>query len=622
MKDLLYIFVLIPSLGFLINLIVPKKEETILTRVATITMGLQFIATFIFCIFWIINDFPSLYTKELSLFKSESFELFIDFSFDKITAVYLLVGAFLAFLITAYSRNYLHRESGFKRFFNTIMFFYLGFNIIVLSGNLATLYIGWEIAGVSSFLLIGYYRNRYIPVKNAVKIFSVYRLADVALLIAMWAGHHIWHKNIIINQFDNYNSVSEHISEHTSLAILFSICILVAAAVKSAQLPFCSWLPRAMEGPTPSSAIFYSSLSAHLGVLLLLRTYHFWDHLPSIKIAIIVLGATTFIIAITTARIQSSIKGQIAYSAIAQIGLMFIEVALGWHVIALVHFAGNAFLRSYQLLVSPSIITYLIREQFYSFVPKTTPIKKGLINKLRNSIYMLSLKEWNLDEITHQALWNSFKSIGNKFHYISIKTLTFIATVMLFFFFGGWFFKDNFGDICLQILPILLLSWGLLLSIRAFTERKSVQRSILLIVLNNFFIALALVYCENIPILHIGLYLGGVTGSALIGILAIRNLRKTEKKINLAGYQGHCYEYPRTEILFMIGCLGVFGFPVSTSFLGMELMFGYIHPNQIAFLALVSLSLLVNGLAMIRMYARIFLGPHIKSYHESAQRSA
>lgn len=137
--------------------------------------------------------------------------------------------------------------------------------------------------------------------------------------------------------------VQAQLEDHHTLGILISIMLLIAAAAKSAQLPFSSWLPRAMEGPTTSSAIFYGSLSVHIGVFVLLRTYPFWENIAIIKIGVVLIGLFTSIIATSIALVQSSVKTQIAYSSIAQIGIMFIEVALGFHNLALLHFAGNAF---------------------------------------------------------------------------------------------------------------------------------------------------------------------------------------------------------------------------------------------------------------------------------------
>ena len=153
------------------------------------------------------------------------------------------------------------------------------------------------------------------------------------------------------------------------MAAFIVIMIVLAAMIKSAQLPFTSWLPRAMEGPTSSSAIFYGSLSVHIGVFLLLRTWPFWQDMLWVKIVIIAIGALTGIIATLIARVQPTVKTQIAYSSAAQIGIIFIEVAFGFHILALVHFAGNAFLRTYQLLVSPSVLNYLVHHQYFHYHP-------------------------------------------------------------------------------------------------------------------------------------------------------------------------------------------------------------------------------------------------------------
>ena len=346
---------------------------------------------------------------------------FIDFDFDKITAVYTFVGSFLTFLVTLYSRAYMHRESGYKRFFNTILFFYFGYNVIIFSGNLETLFIGWEILGVSSFLLIAFYRNRYLPVKNAVKVFSVYRIGDVGLILAMWMSHHLYHENVTFLELRDMSFVHEHLQSHTVVGVFISLMILISAAAKSAQLPFSSWLPRAMEGPTPSSAIFYGSLSVHLGVFLLLRTYHFWEQQISVRILIGVVGLFTSLVTTGIARVQSSVKSQIAYSSISQIGLIFIEVAAGWEDLALFHFAGNAFLRTYQLLVSPSVVSYLIKEQFYTFTARPRTFQDSLPKRLEYSFYMLCLKEFNLDSLLYRLLWNPLKWVGRKLNFLTVQ---------------------------------------------------------------------------------------------------------------------------------------------------------------------------------------------------------
>src|SRR5215211_478052 len=137
------------------------------------------------------------------------------------------------------------------------------------------------------FLLIAFYRNRYLPVKNGLKVLSVYRFSDIALILLMWMMHHLTHQNISFTQLAEAKDMAVQL-QHGDLAIFIAVMAVLAATAKSAQLPFTTWLPRAMEGPTSSSAIFYGSLSIHIGVFVLLRTYPFWQDMISIKILLIV----------------------------------------------------------------------------------------------------------------------------------------------------------------------------------------------------------------------------------------------------------------------------------------------------------------------------------------------
>ena len=167
-------FIILPFLGFLAVIISPQKKESLISSIAYWVVSIQLFAVLAFSLAWIFGGLLPINIKEFVLYKTEGYEFYIDLFFDKVSMVYLLVGSFLSFLVTIYSRHYLHREFGFKRFFGTILIFYCGYNLTILSGNLETLFIGWEILGISSFLLIAFYRERYLPVKNAVKVFSIY----------------------------------------------------------------------------------------------------------------------------------------------------------------------------------------------------------------------------------------------------------------------------------------------------------------------------------------------------------------------------------------------------------------------------------------------------------------
>jgi formate hydrogenlyase subunit 3/multisubunit Na+/H+ antiporter MnhD subunit len=516
----------------------------------------------------------------------------------------------------------LHREEGYKRFFNTVLFFYLGYTIVVLSGNLETLFIGWEILGISSFLLIAFYRDRYLPVKNAVKVFSIYRIADVGLILAMWLSHHLWGQNITFVEFDNEALVNAQLQTHALVGVLVSLMILISAAAKSAQLPFSSWLPRAMEGPTPSSAIFYGSLSVHIGVFVLLRTFHFWEHQLFIRILIGAVGLSTSLVATGIARVQSSVKSQIAYASIAQIGLIFIEVAAGFDNLALFHFAGNAFLRTYQLLVSPSVVSYLIREQFYNFIPRQHTIEDSLPKKIEYTIYMLCLKEWNLDTLLHRYLWKPIKWAGNRLEFLQVRG------VLIFLFTAGIIgvlavlYKNAIPVFLSVSLPYAFGLIGLIMVFKAFTKRKNVQVTLLLIVANHFMIALAVSFNEHFSFDHILIYLSGIVVSGLLGYLAILRLKMLEPLVDLERFYGYSYEHPRIAFTFLLACLGLAGFPITPTFIGEDLIFSHIHDDQFVLAFIVALSFIVDGLALIRMYARVFMGPHVKSIHEMAYRSS
>jgi len=470
--------------------------------------------------------------------------------------------------------------------------------------------------GLSSFLLIAFYRERYLPVRNAIKVFSIYRIGDVGILLAMWASHHLWHENITFLKLENSELVHEHIAGHSGIGLFIAFMILLAAAAKSAQLPFSSWLPRAMEGPTPSSAIFYGSLSVHFGVFLLLRTYPLWHDQIIARICIGVLGLLTAIVATLISRVQSSVKPQIAYASIAQIGLMFIEIACGLETLALIHFAGNAFLRSYQLLVSPSIASYRIREQLYNYIPRPHTLEDSLPSRLEYTFYMLSVKEWNLDRFINKIIFTPLKKLAQKINFISLRNL-FIFLIPAYLL--GVYLLFNKSLIPVLIEPYLsefFAFFALLLVLRAFGERKYPKLAWLLILLNHLWIVLAVNFNEHFDYDHTLIYLSGILPASFVGYIVLNILAKKEPdNFSLNQYYGHSYEYKNLSVLFLLSCLGLMGFPITMSFIGEDLILSHIHNADFLLAFLMSLSFIMGGIAAIKMYARLFLGPHIKTYH-------
>ena len=615
-------FILLPLLGFLISWSIPKKNEKVISWMAFITVGLHLLTAAGFIVFWLLRHHSFLNLPGWILYETSKYSFYFSFYFDNVTATYLIVGDIILFQVAAYSRYYLHREEGYKRFFCTILLFYVGYNITIFSGNMETLFVGWEMLGISSFLLIAFYRDRYLPAKNAVKVVSVYRLGDVGLILAMWLSHHLFHGNVSFLQLSNHELVSEHLQTNTLIGLFLSLTILISAVAKSAQLPVTSWLPRAMEGPTPSSAIFYGSLSVHIGVFVLLRAMPFWEHQLAVRIIIGVIGLTTSVIATGIARVQSTIKTQIAYASAAQIGIMFIEVAAGFEEVALVHFAGNAFLRAYQLLVSPSVVSYLIREQFYNFKPREHAFEDSFSRKTVYTIYMLCMKEWNLDNMMYRYMWNPLKWLGKWLDFLTLSRIVYFGIPA--YFIGGAlvYFRELLPEAVEDALPYLFCSIALMMVFKSFAERKQARMSWLLVVMHHFWIALAISVNERFYFNEDRLYLSGIVVAGIVGFIILRWLRLHEGSIDMDQFHGHSYRHPKFAFVFLLACLGVSGFPISPTFVGEDLIFIHIREDQVILAIMVSLSYVIDGLSLIRMYARVFLGPHSKSVYETAYRSS
>jgi NADH:ubiquinone oxidoreductase subunit 5 (subunit L)/multisubunit Na+/H+ antiporter MnhA subunit len=622
MEQLLVLFILLPLAGFVLSLAFPRRMEKPIALVAIGTMGLQAVLLLAFTTWWLINGHAVLDIRQFVVYKTEGFEFFIDFYFDKITAVFALAGSLLAFVVAVFSRTYLHREEGYKRFFNTIQFFFLGYCLIIFSGNFETLFVGWEIIGLSSFLLIAFYRDRYLPARNGLKIISFYRLSDICLILVMWLSHHLWHGNVTFAEFNNTAAVSEHFHAHPTTYLLIVFLLLGSAFIKSAQFPFSSWLPRAMEGPTTSSAVFYGALAVHVGVFVVMRTLPFWENVFAVKIVLVAVGLVTALVSTSIARVQSTVKTQIAYASSAQIGIIFIEVALGFENLALIHFAGNAFFRTYQLLLSPSVLNYQVHKQFFTFAPSKPNSSGGFTAKLRTTFYVLSLKEWNLDRMLRTVFWAPMKWIGKQLsfttHTASLLTVTLAVPGGLGIYFAG----DSIAESVRMHLPIVFASCALLVLLAAFSARTDARRTWALIVLGQFLLSLAFFHSENARATDITLYTAGILASAIVGFLCLQAIHAIDRNIRLDAYHGYAYERPRTAFVFLLAALGILAFPVTTAFVGLDVLLTTIGTEQVPMIALVSLCVVLIELASLRIYVRVFMGNHKKLSHPVAYRSS
>jgi NADH-quinone oxidoreductase subunit L len=614
MKQLLPMLIYLPIAAFLLSLCFHRTQEKMITNVAIGSIALHVLGVLILIGLWMLGGFNTIDLSYLTVYKTDGFAFVIELFFDKVTAVFALVGGLVTLLAALFSKFYMHRDDGFKRYFSTLLLFYIGYSFAAFSGNFETLFVGWELLGITSFLLIAYYRDRYLPVKNAMKVISLYRVGDVALLLAMWMAHHVFHQNITFAQIAD----TTFLSQYTGGGLLFVSCMItLAALLKSAQFPFSSWLPRAMEGPTSSSAIFYGAVSVHLGIFLLLRTYDLWHANTTVQIALIVFGVLTTITAGITAKVQSTIKTQIAYASIAQIGIMFIEVALGWHILALLHFAGNAFLRAYQLLVSPSTLGYMIHNQFFEYAPVQYNNQPTLLNRWRNTIYVLGITEWSLDRLHLNIMWQPFKWLGNQLAILRCAVSLFAMCTIIVLGVVSLYLGDVIAG-----LPIFYAALALACILAAFASRDNPLIAWGLIVFSQLSIALAVSFNGSVPSTQISMYLLPIVTAGIIGAWALKETQAIDGDIGLHRFHGYAQEKAGTSFVFLLSCLALLGLPFTSAFIGIDLLFTYIDTTQYWLISLVTLAFILLEITVLRIYTRVYLGQHKKHTHPIAYRSS
>ncbi len=275
---------------------------------------------------------------------------------DRLSLPFALFSSILVGVVASFSRKYLHREEGFQRFYLLLGLFGAGVEVVVLAGSLDLLFFGWEMVGLASALLIAFFHDRPKPVEHALRAFVTYRACDVGLLAAIVWMHATTGGAALDFVGPGLRWPGLVVPSEARDALIVAFLLLWASIGKSAQVPLGGWLPRAMEGPTPSSAIFYGAISVHLGPYLLLRSAPVLEAAPFAAAAVVAVGLATALHATFVGRVQSDIKSALAYASMTQLGLIFVEIGLGLHLLALAHIVGHASVRSLQILRSPSLL--------------------------------------------------------------------------------------------------------------------------------------------------------------------------------------------------------------------------------------------------------------------------
>jgi NADH:ubiquinone oxidoreductase subunit 5 (subunit L)/multisubunit Na+/H+ antiporter MnhA subunit len=279
----------------------------------------------------------------------------LSLTLDPLALTAATLAALLCLLTLRFAVAYMHREAGFQRFFAVMCLFTAGILLVATAGNAVLAFVGWELAGTSSYLLIGYAYDRPTATENALRALVTNRIGDAGFLLAvalalLWAGSVEWPALFAASRG----------FETMALGTLAGGFVLAALA-KSAQVPFSPWLGRALEGPTPSSALFYGAIMVHAGVFLVIRLEPLLQQAPAVRATLVALGALTTAYGYLGGLVQTDVKSALTFSVSAQVGLMFLACGLGYFELAAWHMAAHAAWRSYQFLSAPGYMHLVSR---------------------------------------------------------------------------------------------------------------------------------------------------------------------------------------------------------------------------------------------------------------------
>lgn len=360
--QLLWLIPALPLLGFLILAIFGlKMSHKAIAVIGCVSVGLSAILTILIGIGFLTAP-PEGYFYQQTLwtwFSVHGFSPQIAFYLDPVSLIFTFVVTFVSFFIHLYSAEFMHGDEGYPRFFAYMNLFVFSMLTLVLANNLLLLYLGWEGVGLCSFLLIGFWYKDQENCYAARKAFIVTRFGDTAMIIGLF---------LLVKNFNTLN-ISEILTKApsmwqpgTSVTFWATILLLGGAVGKSAQLPLQTWLPDAMAGPTPVSALIHAATMVTAGVYLIARMHVLYELSPVVQLIVAIVGAATLLIAGFSALAQRDIKRVLAYSTISQIGYMFLALGVGAWSAAVFHFMIHAFFKALLFLAAGAVILAMDHE--------------------------------------------------------------------------------------------------------------------------------------------------------------------------------------------------------------------------------------------------------------------
>ena len=352
METLAPLVLLAPLVGFLVNALFGRRlPRPVVGWIGAGSVGLGFILSLAILIQLLTGAKP-LDQTYFTWWRSGDFNVPFNLYVDALSTLMILVITGVGFLIHVYSIGYMREDRGYSRFFAYMNLFVLSMLLLVLSGNLVWLIIGWAGVGLSSYLLIGFWFERTSAVLAARKAFVMNTIGDVGMIFAAFL--------IFLNlRVMDYTAIFGRVHQLPKGGLVITaICLLllVGAVAKSAQLPLHTWLPDAMEGPTPVSALIHAATMVTAGVYLVARMHLLYDWAPTAAATVAVVGGVTAFFAATIGTAQVDIKRILAYSTMSQIGYMFLAVGVGAYAAGMFHFMTHAFFKALLFLAAGNVI--------------------------------------------------------------------------------------------------------------------------------------------------------------------------------------------------------------------------------------------------------------------------
>ena len=356
-----------PLLGSLILLFKNDKSNLSTAIIANISIGISMILSLFLLISYL---FTPTVIETFTLFKwfsSNKFTFEFALLVDSLSVVMSFIVTFISFFIHIYSIGYMEKEISFNRFFVYTNFFTFSMLLIVFSNNFLQLFIGWELVGLSSYLLIGFWYEKISAVNANLKAFIVNRIGDIGLLLGVILIF-ISTKSLDYNNlFISLPSLSEKniviLNYSFEIIPLIALLLFIGAAAKSAQIPLHFWLPDSMEGPTPISALIHAATMVTAGIFMIARLSPLYDESEYVLDLILIIGASTAFFMGLVALVQNDIKRIIAYSTISQLGYMTVALGASYYSFAIYHLLTHAFFKALLFLCAGSIILKCHHEQ-------------------------------------------------------------------------------------------------------------------------------------------------------------------------------------------------------------------------------------------------------------------